>query len=472
MKKILSKLLVVGISMSQLLALSGCSLLRKETDPYVLTAVKAENLEEDVYYVKNGTNFYKTYECPGTADGTAGGTFSDRILWLQDDEALVPTLYKGEVLAYSSSSTLLYEAPLERFKDAGYSFGVYSMQLNDDNETSFDENCVIEGTSARNYWGSDDYDTYRISTINGRSITSDMLGAGLYFNCLEELKEYTVEYFEGTYFKTATVTADTHFLQSFELYSLADVSSTKNGYIEIKMDDDMKSGWYKIGGSGLFKYVAHERDGSPDPEGDELNEPYYTSENKDYSYAQKYSVSFNQDATEATITATVDPTTVDEGGITVFAVGPDGTEYEMQQSASDSSKYYVTMTHVYGGKWYVYIAPKTVTVIDVDVSSSAFSEDSTQVDKEFTFSEDARYQTFSVEYTGEGEIVGYVIDESGETYDLTIDEENKVAYYTMPYVKAGTYTVTVYHNTDTELGEIEVYEGEYKIKEEITSVEG
>ena len=103
--------------------LTGCeSLFEEQRNKYELVAAKNGKLEEDTYYVKSGTDFYPVYDADGDAIGTALKIDSNRLLWLMEDESLVPTLYKGEVIAYASQKGL-DGTSLERFKDSGYSIG-------------------------------------------------------------------------------------------------------------------------------------------------------------------------------------------------------------------------------------------------------------------------------------------------------------------------------------------------------------
>jgi hypothetical protein len=95
------------------------------------------------------------------------------------------------------------------------------------------------------------------------------------------------------------------------------------------------------------------------------------------------------------------------------------------------------------------------------------------VDEVFVLSEDSRNKTFKVIYSGEGDINGVVVAPDGQTYNLkNTDSNQKLYYYNMSYLKAGTYTVKVYHNTDTEIEGISMDDGETEANEDIITVTG
>lgn len=466
--------------------LTGCtSLFEEQKNQYELVAVKSTELEEDTYYVKSGTDFYEVYNADGTATGSAIKNDRTRIFWLMDDESLVPTLYKGEVLAYASSSNELTGTSLERFKDSGYSIGTYNMTWDEENQQfDFTLSDVITDSEGYTIFKEDKSKNFSITEINSQKVTEDMINTAGVFTCFEENAQYEISYYSGTYYETDTFTASVHMFQAFELYSLDDVESTKNGYVEIHLPDDLKSGWYKIGGVGVFKYIDHERDGSDEPEGDEWNEAYFTSVSDSYSYAQKYSLSFDTTTLDATINVTIDPDSIGDDGVSIEAEAPDGTIYELtnekvansykgEYETEDGVVYSVTLDEAIPGKWYIYISPKTITVTDVSVESAAYDEEKTEVDETFVLSSDETNKTFKVTYTGDGDINGVVVAPDGQTYTLTRQSStSNVYYYNMSYLKAGTYTVKVYHNTDTEIDSITMEDGETDAEEEIITITG
>ncbi len=484
--KKVNQLVFLGMVIAASLQLTGCdSLLEEKKNKYELQAVKNTELAEDTFYVKSGTDFYAVYNAGGTAGGSAYKLDLSRIVWLMQDESLVPTLYKGEVIAYASSEKELTGTSLERFKDTGYSIGTYNMTWDTSSERfDFELKDVVSGSDAKLTFKEDKSEIFGIEKINTTSVSKDMVNEAGVFTCLEKDGNYQIDYYSGTYFESDVFTANVHMLQAYELYSLSDIASTKNGYVEINLPDDLKTGWYKIGGKGIFKYIAHERDGSAEPELDEWNEPYFTSVSESYAYAQKYSVQFDMTTLDATINVTVDPSTIEDNEIEVIAEAPDGTTYELtNEKVSNTYKgsyttelgmvYSATFDTAIPGKWFVYVSPKTVSVTDVSVKSAQFDEEKTEVDEVFVLSEDSRNKTFKVIYSGEGDINGVVVAPDGQTYNLkNTDSNQKLYYYNMSYLKAGTYTVKVYHNTDTEIEGISMDDGETEANEDIITVTG
>ena len=100
MKKV--SFIFMGIFLCTLI--SGCGkkqIFVKYEDQYKLQAVDDKKLENDVYYIKDGADFYEAYMPDGTASGTVEKPSESRLLWMNEDEGLVPTLYKKSVFSRS-----------------------------------------------------------------------------------------------------------------------------------------------------------------------------------------------------------------------------------------------------------------------------------------------------------------------------------------------------------------------------------
>lgn len=491
-----NRLLAAAIIVCSTAQLTACgSLMQEKKNKYELQSVKVGDLAEDTYYVKEGTDFYEAYAASGTATGIPSKVDDQRLVWLQKDASLVPTLYKGEVIAYSSSKTELTSAPLERFRDIGYSIGIYGMTFDSSSSPQFDYQLknVVKDSSAYEVMSDDKSDSFSISSINGQAVTKGMANGAGVLTCMEANKDYSVEYYSGTYYKKQTFTASTHMLQAFELYSIDSIEQTKNGYVEIKLPEDLKTGWYMIGGKGLFKYIDHERNSVKAPEGDEWNSAYYASNDDTHAYAQKYSISFDKATTDATIKVSLDPTTIGDGGVYITATSPDGHEYELAPTGTNTgaaagisvdaaaaqytdetgqaySDYDVTIKEAVAGKWYVYVAPKTVTVTNVSVESAAHDEEATEVDQAFTLDDDEKNKTFVVSYDGDGDIHASLIATDGQAYDLVLDKDNKKLTYPMEFLPKGVYTVKAYHYTDTDITGIKMEDTTTDADEDIITV--
>ncbi len=471
--KLLTKTVTsVLIGATSVALLSGCgSIIQEYVDPYEIQALKYNELEPDVYYVKSGTDFYAVYSASGTAGGSASKVDETRLFWLNEDESLVPTLYKGEVIAYSSTEKEIIGASLERYYDIGYSIGLQGMTWDSgDSRFDFEHTNITENSNAYKTLEEDDSSYFSIVTINGQEVTEDMANSAGVFTCMEQDKAYDIGYYSGTHYKEATITASTHMLQMSELYYLDNVENTKNGYLEIKLPDYLKSGWYKIAGVGIFKYIDHERDGSAEPVLDEWNDPFFLSTEASYSYAQRYSVHFDSTTNNVFINVSVDASTIENDQISITALSPDGTEYEL---TGEDGQYTVQLDKAMAGTWYVYISPKTVTVLDVSVDSSQAKEEATVIEETIEVEEDVSDKTFEVLYTGEGDVHATLISPTGLAYELTADSfKGGRLYYNMSFVPAGTYTIKVYHYTDTNIDSIEMKDTGTDTNEDVISVTG
>ena len=97
--------------------LSGCGskkIFVNKNDAYTLVPYTDKELENEIYYIKSGADFYETYLPEGTAGNVSNTQADNRVFWLKEDESLIPVLYKNEVIAYQSEKTSLTDIVLER----------------------------------------------------------------------------------------------------------------------------------------------------------------------------------------------------------------------------------------------------------------------------------------------------------------------------------------------------------------------
>ena len=280
--------------------------------------------------------------------------------------------------------------------------------------------------------------------------------------------------------------ADEHFYCSTATYTGLTSKTTKNGYLSITMPDDATSGYYVINDGGMFRY--YDCDKGEEESGDLVEAQDDTT--VALSNSQQYIVSVPEKTTNITFNVAVDITESGSSNVKAVLTSPDGTQYDMTYN-EETGIASVTMTEAAAGKWTVNVTPKTITVADVYVESSSSSSATAQT-FEFTVEEGSNIKFYAI-YKGSGDIWGTVVNEDGEVYSLEEDEsysddtdsedsEDEIEYenvddstyklsYTYSYLPAGTYTVKIYHQSDTTITECNYENAEEYQTQDIITVE-
>lgn len=453
------------------LLLSGCreiQIFRTEEDPNKQMEVSDTQLEADTYYVKNGTKFIKTHLPQGSAAQHNNNMVDkSRIFYFLDavgSEALVPQHYRGEIIAYASPEIDLSEIRLERFKDLGYSLGIYGGQLRNDGyyHLQLNQDPSLPGSSFYDLLTATDSDSIRIKSIDGKKITEDMLDSksGI-FTGLERGKSYLVAFFSGTYYYEEEVVADTHFLQSYEIYSYGSeyMIDTTNGYRSFETPEDLKSGWYCVNGSGLFQYYDFLK-GEKDISSVSMNENYYaTEEEMIAACSSEYIFEVKERSKNLEIK-------IEEGGdvtykdITAYVYAPDQTRFQMEYDEEEQA-IKAMVAEAIPGQWRINVLPKETLLGNIQVNTREDIDELTLNENPMVIEEAQENMAVCLDYQGVGTVNGSIITPSGETYVMevmdTFKSENAVTYtklqYVFPYMEPGTYYVRAYHNiADTKIG--------------------
>ena len=458
--------------------LCGCQsdiqIFEDETAKFKAVAISNKNLENDTYYVKEGTKFYEVYEAEKSG-GTGDIDSSRCVYYLSGYEPKIPTYYLGELLAYASKSNTIEDIKMERYSDTGYSIGVSGAEWSDGYITFALGQDTVEKSDAASKFKNTRSDYIMIETINGQPVSADMLNKAGVFVGLEENKDYEITFWAGTYYGTTTVKADTHFFQSFEAFTLTDHDITKNGYIAIRLPEDCKSGYYYIDGKGLFRYVAGEK--GQDLKTLNYNEAYYESEEEQFAaYSQQFNFSIETQKLNGSITATFDKASVsdftDTSNLKMMVTSPNG-DVQMFKADVEEGAFCANYTTMIPGKWTVNISPQSLNVTNIEVKDNSAKQEMTQNTYTFQLDSDKTGIEFYVNYEGEGEVNAQVIGPDGQSHDLVKDKQNiGMLGYIYPFAEAGEYTINVYHYPDTKITEAEYEINKKNKQEEIITIEG
>lgn len=443
--------------MAAFLLLTGCNnevqIFEDPSAKYQADALSNLDLENDKYYIKEGTKFYEVYDCE-TSGGSGGVDNTRCAFYVGDYETKLPTYYKDELIACASKTNTIEDVDVERYSDTGYSIGVYGATWEDGYITFNLSSNTVEESDAQKKFENKRSKNIMIESINGQKVSADMLNKAGVFVGFEEGKDYNVTFWAGTYYGTATITADTHFFQSFEAYTLEDHSITKNGYIAIRMPEDAKSGYYYIDGEGMFRYVSEEK--GIDLTSVDYNEEYFKSEEDQLAaYSQQYNFSIETIKTNASIVATFDKTSLTEDANTdtvkMMVTSPDGTR-QMFEPDIEKGTITANYTTLSPGKWMVNITPQSIVLTSIEVVDNTAEQEKTENTYTFNISEQTTGLEFYVNYEGEGEVTAQVIGPDGQSHDL---ESGKLYSGDLGYIYSwanqGEYTIHVYHYPDTKI---------------------
>ncbi len=470
--------ITIAICFAVMLMLTGCDheiqIFKDEEAKYRPEPLSNYDLENDKYYVKMGTKFYQVFDAD-TTGGSGSSVDNTRCAYVWGKyNNKVPTYYSNELIAYASKENTIKDLTCERYKDTGYSIGIYGATYNDGYITfDLNQNSVKDSDAKKKFKNKRSNDIM-IETINDEKVTPDMLNKAGVFVGLEKDKTYDITFYAGTYYGEITVEADTHFFQSYEMYSLRDHRITKNGYISITMPEDAKTGYYIIGEKGLFRYMATER-GEEDLEAANYNEPYYlTEEDQMAAFSQQFTFDIEASTANGTIRAEYDEDSLAEGQesyIKMMVTAPDGTR--LTAEPKEEGVLEMAYTTMMPGKWTVNITPQSMNISSVEVVDNAAAQEKTQNTYTFKIEEEKTGVEFYVIYDGEGEVSGQVIGPDGQSHDLKEgrDVQNGQLGYTYSYLPEGTYTVNVYHDPDTKITKVDYDYNEKNKSEEIITVE-
>lgn len=453
-----------------------------EPEPDYMVEVKETEMDMDWFYVKNGTKFGPVYMPAGNATGKSKKVNKSRVIYFQDDEKMVPTHYKGELLAYASAKASLSDITLERFYDIGYSLGFWGGEIKEDGYyhiTAGKEN-VVPGSSANEVFNCLPSKEIRIISISNTPI-ADIIdeGSGIVLG-LKPDEKYVIELYAGTYYYKYYINADVHMMRSYEVYNYQNnyINDTTHGYMCFNTPENLKSGWYLVNGQGLMKYYSEER-GSTLTTND-LNEEYYKSEEESLaSYSKAYTVSIPTQTQDLDLVLTYEDS-VEESAITANVVSPAGDIYEMSID-ENKNKLKLSLVKAMPGDWKIYVYPMELAIVDTEYYSTGINEETTLSETEFAIEEPKQYQMFQVDIEGNHEkVYGAIVTETGKTYQMEMiqekgNETKKDKYslrYQLPYMEPGTYTVKIYYyKSMTTISSPILYSYESSNSEEIIVIE-
>lgn len=269
--------------------ITGCGKKKvQEPADEVLTAVAMADLMSDHFYVKTGESFFllptedQNYDVTKTifaTNDTKNGMINpeeNRLVNFIRKDLAIPTLYKNDQLIYVSDgsiSTFVWE----RFKDYGYSIGLSGLQLTTSGKIKSQETTIAAaGSSAEDAVASltiPDGVDITVDKINGTALSSQYINDGGIITGMSRDAAANVDFYIGTQHVPVTISADTKYYKSFELYSTDKYSLSTDGYAIVEIPSYLRSGYYLINEIGFVKYLNVDR--GVDESGISLDSSYY-----------------------------------------------------------------------------------------------------------------------------------------------------------------------------------------------------
>lgn len=236
-----------------------------------MTAVTMADLLPGHFYVKTGDSFfllptedqnYDTTKEIFSTDDTKNGMISqeeNRLVNFTYKDLAIPTLYKNDQLVYVSDgsiSTFVWE----RFEDYGYSIGLSGLQLTGSGKIKSQETTMAAmGSTAEAAIDSltvPEGADITVDKINGTALSSQYINDGGIITGMSRDAAANVDLYIGTQHVPISISADTKYFKSFELYLTDKYALSTDGYAIVEIPSYLRSGYYLVNGVGFAKYYT------------------------------------------------------------------------------------------------------------------------------------------------------------------------------------------------------------------------
>lgn len=239
-------------------------------------AITVENLEDGCYYVwhnpnsnieadLNGTVGRDVFRiCPeGTVNWNDNKNIAHTIWFTSSNDYEIPTLYPGDELIYISKTTAPSDGiKWERYADYGYTIGVANLEgatsghfrilLDVDKGYAGYLNFESDAAALSNYTRVSELYLDKIGNV---PVRDNLVSEGGTVIGLEKDGKYLCEWYTGTYYQDYEMVANNHTFCIMEEFTTYEYEFLHSKAISITIPEWFKSGYYYVGGVGLFRYV-------------------------------------------------------------------------------------------------------------------------------------------------------------------------------------------------------------------------
>ncbi len=251
---------MAGIAMCLCAAMvfTGCSGAKeKEKDPS--DPIAEEDLGEGYYILGSDGKYYLPNTTGQNFKGTVTSSDASRVIVSKNNSKFIPTFYSDDLLVYFTTQTIPEEFNVERFRNTGYTIGLYGLSLGSNGRYTFDADDIVSGSDCATQIGSlaTSGRLVTILSVNGKELTEDMVTAAGSISGFSKGDKVTIEYMIGTYYGDFTTIADEIIFYSSATTTINSYKTTKNGYIVLDMPSS--TGYMSVEGIGLMKVVDEKR---------------------------------------------------------------------------------------------------------------------------------------------------------------------------------------------------------------------
>lgn len=264
----MKKRILCGLMSVIVLLTSGCSLTSNKSNikegAKGIQALSKKELSLEQMYVKNNKKYYQLLSTFDSRIESSSIPNKDRMVFLGDDDILVPTLYSDDTLLFYTSNAIPTEYMFERFEDNGYTIGVFKLTKPEKSKYfEFEnalENIVYESSFNDLMKDFEDGEKFILRKVDGKDVSPSVLTLGATIKNLEYNKSYDIEYYLGSQCHKDKVKADIHSFTSVEAFPSTDYELTDKSVVEVRLPANLKNGYYLINSTYFVRYCSNKRE--------------------------------------------------------------------------------------------------------------------------------------------------------------------------------------------------------------------
>ena len=247
--------------------LSGCG---KDENTYLTKDGKIPSYDlsaaEDGYYILKNDDKKCYSGLKVGAVNTDDDSFSTLHYWLLSDmEKAIQELTAEDQLIIKNTNERPNKFQFVRLEDYGYTVGT-NFSVIDNTEDIKSPTIVTFGDDINSLspitsyldeqipTGHSNNDNVKITTINGKDFTENMLTSDGYLKNLTQDGIYKFSYYEGTKYRTISIKADSHLFVAKDVYESTLYAEMEDVYFVIAPTSDMPNGYYYLPDYGMFYY--------------------------------------------------------------------------------------------------------------------------------------------------------------------------------------------------------------------------
>lgn len=243
----------------------GCGsldeIIEKDDSLYKTLSLKDVVGGEGIYILGSDNKVYQTNTDNQTFSNTVTSSDTTRLIYSVDGNKYIPTLYKDDYLIYVCKSEIPAEFEVERFSATDNTIGISGIKKSSEGTYTFSPNRIVVNSNAydKSYENLADAKAVTILSINGNKNIGNMLSEAGTITGLEKGKNVDIELMRGTIYSEGKIEADTKFYYSVATATINTYTTTKNGYIILKLPDNITKGYISVDGRGLMRVSDESR---------------------------------------------------------------------------------------------------------------------------------------------------------------------------------------------------------------------